>query len=172
MIHGEEENKSLLSDESPDKDVERVLHKLIKKVGADIEEMKFNTAIAAMMEFVNATFKAGRISLDQAERFILVLAPFTAALAEELWQGLGHGDSLVKESWPEYDESLLVENTAELAVQVNGKMRAKITVPADAVADAVIAVALTETKVAQAVEGKTIVKKIVVPGRLVNLVVK
>ncbi len=172
MICGEEETQSLLTDKAGDEKVERALHKLIKKVGSDIEVMKFNTAIAAMMEFVNAVFKAGRISPDQAGRFVLVLAPFAPHLAEELWQKLGHDGSLAREPWPEYNESLLVEDTVELAIQVNGKMRGRITVPADDAEDAIIEAALAEPKVAAAVEGKTIIKKIVVPGRLVNLVVK
>ena len=171
-ICGDEDNKPILDEGEASQDAERALHKLIKKVGQDIEVMKFNTAIAAMMEFVNAVFKAGRISPDQAERFVLVLAPFTPHLAEELWRKLGHDQSLAHEPWPVYDESLLVTETVELAVQVNGKMRGRVTVAADADEDAVIEAALAEPKVAEAVEGKTIIKKIVVPGRLVNLVVK
>jgi leucyl-tRNA synthetase len=172
MIAGGEDIQSLLIDEAGNETVERALHKLIKKAGDDIEAMKFNTAIAAMMEFVNVVFKTGAISKTQAERFVPVLAPFAPHLAEELWQKLGHDESLTYEPWPEYNESLLVEDTAELAVQVNGKIRGLITVPADAAEDAIIEAALAEPKVAASVEGKTIVKKIVVPGRLVNLVVK
>ncbi|MCD4699362.1 MAG: leucine--tRNA ligase, partial [Phycisphaerae bacterium] len=172
MICGGEETQSLLTDKAGDGKVERALHKLTRKVGSDIEVMKFNTAIAAMMEFVNVVFKTGVISKTQAGRFVLVLAPFTPHLAEELWQKLGHEKSLAHEPWPEYNESLLVEDTVELAVQVNGRMRGRITAPADAGEDAIIAAALGEPKVAEAVEGKTIIKKIVVPGRLVNLVVK
>lgn len=172
MLCGDEDNKPLLADRTGDEDVERALHKLIRKVGDDIEAMKFNTAIAAMMEFVNTVFKAGVISPDQAGRFVLVLAPFTPHLGEELWQRLGRNESLAREPWPTYDESLLLEDTVELAVQVNGKMRGRITVPTDAGEDAIIEAALVEPKVAAALESKTIVKKIVVPGRLVNLVVK
>ncbi|MDY7011763.1 MAG: leucine--tRNA ligase, partial [Planctomycetota bacterium] len=172
MICGEEETQSLLTDKAGDEKVERALHKLIKKVGSDIEAMKFNTAIAAMMEFVNVVFKTGVISKTQAGRFVLVLAPLAPHLAEELWQQLGHERSLAHESWPVYNESLLVKATVELAVQVNGRMRGRITVPADAGEDDIITTALDEPKVAEAVEGKTVVRKIVVPGRLVNLVVK
>ncbi len=172
MIAGGEDIQSLLIDKAGDEKVERALHKLIRKAGDDIEAMKFNTAIAAMMEFVNVVFKAGAISKGQAGRFLLVLAPFAPHLAEELWQKLGHDESLTYEPWPEYNESLLVEDTVELAVQVNGKMRGLITVSADAAEETIIAAALAEPKVAAAVEGKTIIKKIVVPDRLVNLVVK
>jgi len=171
MVCGGEELEDLLAD-APDADVERALHKVIKKVGEDYEAMKFNTAIAAMMEFVNAVFRAGKITTDQAERFTLILAPLAPHIAEELWQRLGHESSLAYEPWPAHDEAMLVETTVELAVQVNGKMRGRITVPADATDDDVIALALAQEKVAADVEGKTIVKKIVVPGRLVNLVAR
>jgi len=100
------------------------------------------------------------------------LAPFTPHLAEELWQQLGHDQSLAREPWPAYDEAMIVEDTVELAVQVNGKMRARISVPADASQEACLESALADPKVAAALEGKQLVKKIVVPGRLVNLVAK
>jgi len=175
MIVGDEDQKSLLAGgkgAAAGEAVERALHKLIKKVGDDVEAMKFNTAIAAMMEFVNTVFKAGSISADQAGRFVLLLAPFAPHIAEELWRRLGHDKSLAGEPWPEYDESMFAQDTVTLAVQVNGKMRGRITVPADASQDACVEAALAEPKVAAAVEGKTIVKKIIVPRRLVNLVVK
>ena len=171
MIVGNEE-EPLLADEAGNEDVERALHRLIQKAGEDVEAMKFNTAIAAMMEFVNVVFKTGAISRDQAERFVLVLAPFTPHLAEELWQQLGHDQSLAREPWPAYDEAMIVEDTVELAVQVNGKIRGRISVPADASQDACLEAALADPKVAAAIEGKQIVKKIVVPSRLVNLVAK
>ncbi|MBS3734000.1 MAG: leucine--tRNA ligase [Phycisphaerae bacterium] len=170
LIVGNEETPPLLGDRG-DEELERALHKLIRKVGEDIQAMKFNTAIAAMMEFVNAAFKAGAIGRDQAERFVLVLAPFAPHLGEELWERLGHGESLAYEPWPDYDEAMIAAETVELAVQVNGKVRGRVAVDADADEEAVIAAALADDKVATAVEGKTIVKKIVVPGRLVNLVV-
>jgi len=172
MICGDEERPAMLTDGPGEEDLERALHKLIRKVGEDIEAMKFNTAIAAMMEFVNTCYGAGRISRDQAERFVLVLAPFAPHLGEELWQRLGHDGSLAQEPWPEYDEAMIAEETVQLAVQVNGKVRGRITVPADADQQAVVAAALAEPKVASALAGKEVVKKIVVPGRLVNLVVK
>lgn len=134
--------------------------------------MKFNTAIAAMMEFVNTAYKVGKISPDQAGRLVLVLSPFAPHLAEELWQQLGHDESLAREPWPAYDEAMIAEQTIELPVQVNGKVRGRISVPAGADEETIIEAALGEAKVAAAVEGKKIVKKIVVPDRLVNLVVK
>jgi len=171
MIAGDEDTASLLADQA-DPAVEHALHKVVKKVGEDVDAMKFNTAIAAMMEFVNAVFRAGTITPDQAGRFVLILAPFAPHIAEELWQRLGHDRSLAYEPWPGYDEAMLARDTVELAVQVNGKTRGRITVGADASEDEIISAALADEKVSAHVEGKTVVKKIVVPGRLVNLVAK
>ncbi len=170
-VAGDENNSPLISDDG-DEAIEAALHRLIKKVGEDIEAMKFNTAIAAMMEFLNTVYKVGKISKDQAGRFILLLAPFAPHICEELWGKLGHDESLAREPWPAYDESMIAAETVELAVQVNGKVRGKINVPADADQEAVISAALADEKVAQSIAGKKIVKRIVVPGRLVNLVVK
>jgi leucyl-tRNA synthetase len=172
MIAGDEDNEPLLADGEGDEQLERALHKLIRKVGEDVEAMKFNTAIAAMMEFVNACYKAGRVNRDQAGRFVLLLAPFAPHLAEELWQRLGHDASLAHEPWPAYDESMLSEPDVELPVQVNGKLRGRIRVPADAGEEDVLAAAMDEQNVARAVGDKEVVKTVVVPGRLVNLVVK
>jgi len=173
MIVGDEESQAPLLAGAPcDKEVEKALHRLIRKVGEDIEAMKFNTAIAAMMEFVNVVYKAGRLAKDQAERFVLVLSPFAPHIAEELWERLGHAESLAHEPWPAYDEALIAEERIEMPVQVNGKVRARISVAADAGEDEVIAAALAHERVAELSEGRNVVKKIVVPGRLVNLVVK
>jgi leucyl-tRNA synthetase len=172
MIVGDEDFKSLLSAGEVSDDVEKALHKLIKKVGEDYEAMKFNTAIAALMEFVNTVYRVGAIGQSQAERFVLLLGPMAPHIAEELWSRLGHDQSLAYESWPQYDEAMIAAETVELPVQVNGKLRSRITVPADAHNDQVLEAALADEKIAEATAGKTIVKKIVVPGRLVNLVVK
>jgi leucyl-tRNA synthetase len=180
MIAGSEDQAALLGQSAAAESaepqaaqaVEKALHRLIKKVGEDIVAMKFNTAIAAMMEFINAVYKAGAISADQAGRFMLVLAPFAPHLAEELWQMLGHAESLAYEPWPAYEDSMIAESMVEMAVQVNGKVRGRISVPADATDEQVIAAALADAAVQSAIEGKTIVKRIVVPGRLVNLVVR
>jgi leucyl-tRNA synthetase len=171
MIVGDEDSKSLVSGSGSDV-IEKALHKLIKKAGEDIEAMKFNTPIAAMMEFVNAVYKAGAISPGQAQRFLLVLAPFAPHIAEELWQSMGHSESLAQEPWPAYDPALIAEETVELAVQVNGKVRAKITVPVGASKEECVAAAKADAKIAELLAGKTVVKEIVAPGRLVNLVVK
>jgi leucyl-tRNA synthetase len=172
MICGSEDSPALLRDGDINQDVELALHKLIKKVGSDIQAMKFNTAIAAMMDFVNTVYRAGTIAPDPARRFVLVLSPFAPHLAEELWQRLGGKASLSHEPWPSYDEAMLAEESIELPVQVNGKLRGRITVAADASQADIIAAALAEAKVAAAVEGKTVVKKIVVPGKLINIVIR
>ncbi len=169
---GQGDNQDALLCDKTDENVEKALHKLIKKAGEDIETMKFNTAIAAMMEFVNVCFKSGCIDKSQAERFVLVLAPFAPHIAEELWEILGHDKSLGHEPFPTYDEAMFVESTIELPVQVSGKLRGKISVPADASQDDIIAAAVADEKVMPFIEGKQIIKQIVIPGRLVNLVVK
>ncbi len=149
----------------------RVLHATIKKVGEDIEGLRFNTAISAMMEFVNATIKWEHIPRSVAESFVLLLAPFAPHMAEELWEILGHDESLAYAPWPEHDESLLVSDRREIAVQVNGKVRGTAIVAADASKEAVLEAAKSIENVQRHLEGKAIRKEIVVPGRLVNLVV-
>jgi leucyl-tRNA synthetase len=150
------------------------LHKAVKKVTGDLERMAFNTAVAAMMVFVNEATKAeNQVSRSQALRFVQILAPFAPHLGEELWQRLGIDSvrrPLTYEPWPTWDEALLVENSVELAVQVNGKVRGKITVPVDFAEEQVLAAA--RQAVDSQLAGKTVVKQIVVPGRLVNLVIK
>jgi len=127
---GEDDNQDaiLVLNNKADDDVEKALHKLIKKVGEDVDAMKFNTAIAAMMEFVNVCFKSGCVSKSQAERFVLVLAPFAPHISEELWKILGHEQSLGHEPFPSYDEAMLVETSIVLPVQVNGKLDRKSVV--------------------------------------------
>jgi len=152
--------------------ITKILHATIKAVGQGIENLMFNTAIARMMEFVNAAMKAERVDRAVMEQFLLVLAPFAPHIAEELWARLGHTDTLAYEPWPAYDEALLVEDSVEVPVQINGKLRSKIVVPADADQAAILAAAKAEEKVAAAIEGKEIVKEICIPGRLLNLVIK
>ncbi|NLV45337.1 MAG: leucine--tRNA ligase [Candidatus Hydrogenedentes bacterium] len=155
-----------------DLDITRELHRTIKAVTQDIESMSFNTAIARMMEFVNGAMKAEALDKAGMGQFVLLLAPFAPHLAEELWSLLGHAGTLAYEPWPTYDEALLVENTLEIPVQVLGKLRGKITVPADADKDTILQAAKADPKVLPYIEGKTIVKEIYVPGKMVNLVVK
>ncbi|HNX26604.1 MAG TPA: leucine--tRNA ligase [Phycisphaerae bacterium] len=171
MIRGTDDNPAIMTDEDTC-ELDKPLNRLIKKVGEDVESMKFNTAIAAMMEFVNACFKAGRVGRKQAEKFLLVLAPFAPHIAEELWAVLGYEKSLAHESFPSFDETMLTENTVELPVQVNGKIRAKISVSSDADEQTVFEAAIADEKVAAQIGGKAVFKKILIPGRMLNIVVK
>ena len=149
----------------------RVLHATIRKVTDDVEALRFNTAIAAMMEFVNAATKWEHVPRSTAEPFVLLLAPFAPHLAEELWHALGHDATLAHAPWPEADERFLVQDTVAVAVQVNGKLRGTVTVPAEADRDAVLAAARAEPNVAKYLDGASVRKEVVVPGRLVNFVV-
>lgn len=150
----------------------RELHKMIKAVGKDIEHLQFNTAIARMMEFLNAAVKNEQIDQAILEQFVLVLAPFAPHVAEELWERLGHENTLAYEPWPAYDESLLVEDAMEIPVQVSGKLRGKVVLPKTADQATVLAAARADEKIAPHLEGKTILKEIYVPGKMLNLVVK
>ncbi|MGD0094180.1 MAG: class I tRNA ligase family protein, partial [Planctomycetota bacterium] len=156
---------------SGDDKLERELHKTIKGVTQDLERMAFNTAISKLMVFKNKALEtAGALNRSQAERFVLLLAPFAPHLAEELWSRLGHTQTLAYEPWPKFEEALTQDAMKELAVQVNGKLRARITVAANAPDEEVKAKAREAVK--NELAGKKVVKEIVVPGRLVNIVVK
>ncbi|RIK78816.1 MAG: leucine--tRNA ligase [Planctomycetota bacterium] len=161
-----------VGDWPPSDEDQRVLHRTIKAVTEDIAKLSFNTAIARMMEFTNYFTKLDRRPRAVMEPFVLLLSPFAPHIAEELWQALGHEKTLAYEPWPQYDESLLAEATIELPVQVNGKVRGKIVVPRGADNGVILAAAHAEPRVAEHAGGKEIIKQIVVPGRLVNIVVK
>lgn len=155
---------------------EKLLHRLTKKVGDDIERLSFNTAIAAMMEFINAT-GATPLSRVQMERFALLLAPFAPHIAEELWSKLGHGagtrsGSVAVQAWPTFDPAMLVDDEIEVPISVMGKVRARITVATATAKDAkaLEAAALADAKVQELIAGKEVKKVIVVPGKMVNLV--
>ncbi len=148
------------------------LHKTIKKVSSDIEEMKFNTAIAALMSLMNEIDKVDSITMDELSVFLRLLCPFAPHLCEEIWQTEGFEGLCSLASWPEYEESKTVEDTVEIAVQVCGKFKGTVTVSRSADKDAMLFAAKNESKVAAAIEGKTVIKEIVVPGKLVNIVVK
>jgi leucyl-tRNA synthetase len=150
----------------------RVLHKTIKAVTDDIAKLSFNTAIARMMEFTNFFTKQQQRPKAAMEQFVLLLAPFAPHIAEELWQLLGHGETLAYAPWPIFDESRLVESELEIPVQIKGKVRTKITVPADADQVKIEEIARADARVAELLEGKEVIKTIVVPRRLVNFVVK
>ena len=147
-------------------------HKTIKKVSDDIEEMKFNTAIAAMMSLINEIYDAGTLTKDELGVFVRLLCPYAPHLCEEIWQFLGNTEFCAFAPWPEYDPAKVVDNTVEIALQVNGKFRGTLMVAAGLSKDEQLAVAKADAKFAAAIEGKTIVKEIVVPGKIVNIVVK
>jgi leucyl-tRNA synthetase len=149
----------------------RLLHQTIKKVGDDIESFGFNTAISAMMIFVNHLSKQSVRPKLVIEKFVLILAPFAPHIAEELWEKLGHTNTLAYERWPEYDRELIKEKEIELAVQVNGKIKDRIVVPADADEEQIKQKALASEKVIAAIAGKSAKKIIVIKSRLVNIVV-
>ena len=151
--------------------LDRQLHRTIKKVGDDIAALRFNTAIAKLIELNNEMGKLPSIPRTLAETFTLLLAPLAPHIAEEIWQRLGHDRSLARHPWPAYDESKLAESTMELPVQVNGKVRDKITVPADADEASILRTASAAAGVQPWVNGKSIKKQVYVPRKLVNLVV-
>ena len=154
--------------------VETLMHQTIKKVGSDIEGLKMNTAIAQLMTLVNALYDNGGATRAEYETLVQLLNPFAPHMTEELWEKLGHPHTqqLAYYPWPSYDEAKCVEATVEIAVQVNGKVKARLTVPAGITAEDAIAAAKAEPAVAAALEGKTLVKEIYVKGRLVNLAAK
>ncbi len=159
-------------DTEPTDEANRVLHKTIKAVTDDLDQMAFNTAIARMMECVNYFLKQEARPRQAMETFVLLISPYAPHLAEELWRLLGHDDTLAYQSWPEYDEAMLKEDTVEIPVQIMGKLRAKIQVPADADKGTLLEMAKAHPRIVELLEGKKILKEIVVPGRMVNLVAK
>jgi leucyl-tRNA synthetase len=168
----DENGNALVTEDVPSDELEKALHRTIKRVGDDLERMSFNTAIAALIEFMPALVAVDRIPRTVAERFILLLAPMAPHIAEELWHRLGHGESLAYEPWPTADERYLVQETIRVAVQVNGKVRASIDVAAEAPEEEVIRRAKEDDNVARHLSGKEIRREIYVPGRILNLVVE
>ena len=152
--------------------LDRMLHRTIKKVGEDIEAMRFNTAIAELIKLNNELNTLQRVPRAVAETLVLLLAPLAPHLAEELWQRLGHDTSLARAPWPDYDAAKLVEATLEIPIQVNGKLRDKIIVPSDSDEKSILAAAEAAEKVRPWLAGKTILKRLYVPKKMVTLVVK
>ena len=150
----------------------KIYHQAVKKVTDDFEALAFNTAISQLMIFMNAAYKAGKCPKEYAEGIIKMMSCITPHVCEEMWQKLGHNDTIAYEPWPVYDENELVVDTIEIAVQINGKVRGKINVGVDEDQDSAIAKAKANPDVAAAIEGKNIVKEIYVKGRIVNIVAK
>ncbi len=159
-------------DVAPTDEQLRVLHKTIKAVTDDIDRLSFNTAISRMMEFSNFMSSQEARPKVVLSQFVQLLSPFAPHIAEELWNVLGHPNTLAYEPWPTYDPALLVEDSVEVPVQFNGKLRSKIVVPANSDAAALEAAARADEQVQKNLEGKTVVKVVAVPGRMVNFVVK
>lgn len=156
-----------------DEKLERALHRLIKKVEGDVERLAFNTAIAAMIEFVNACVGVGdraALTKDQVERFALVLCPFVPHVAEEIWTRCGRSGSITREAWPAHDPKMLVDSEVEIPVSIMGKVRSKVMAPTGMDSKSLEALALAEPRIAELLAGKAIKKVIVVPGKMVNIV--
>ncbi len=159
-----------ITDDPLSKDQRRTLHQTIKKVTVDIETMNFNTAISQMMIFVNEFSGAGKMPGEAARAFVKLLSPFAPHIAEELWEILGHGNTIAYEEWPAYNEEYLKLDEIEILVQIKGKPKARIMMPADMTQDEMQKLALGNAEVARELSGRKIVKIISVPGRLVNIV--
>ena len=155
-----------------DAELERALHLALKKITEGVDDLRFNTAVSEMMIFVNLATRRKQIARDVIETFVLMLSPFAPHLCEELWRRLGHTDTLAYVSWPAYDEAKMVTQTINIAVQVNGKVRAQITLPADVSKDDALATAKADEKIASYLARGTIRREIYVPKRLINFVVK
>ena len=165
------QDKVVDSDEYSDK-LRSLMHKTIKKVSDDIESMKFNTAIAAMMTLLNEIYNVGSITKKEFRDLLIILNPFAPHVTEELYQLIGCEGVLDEQEWVTYDEALCKDDTIEIVCQINGKVKSKLTIPTDAAKDDVSALAKADEAIVKATEGKNIVKEIYVPNKLVNLVVK
>ncbi len=168
-----EENGSIsgkIQDVQASEDFERVYHQTVKKVSEDFEELRFNVGISQMMVFINEAYKQDVLPKPLMEGFVQLLSPVAPHITEELWEKLGHSGSIAYAEWPTFDESKLTENEVEIVVQINGKVRAKLLVPTDADRGQMEEIALSDDKVKENIEGKTVRKVIAVPGKLVNIV--
>ena len=162
---------NVTEDEGYSKELSAAFHRTIKKVSSDIEQLKFNTAIAAMMTLLNQISDKGSITKGELRSLLIMLNPFAPHITEEMYNNI-FGGILSEQSWVTYDEALCIEETIEIVVQINGKVKAKLNIPAEASQDEMTEAALTSDSVKALIEGKTIVKKIAVPKKLVNIVVK
>ncbi len=152
--------------------LETAIHKTVKKVSLDIEELKFNTAIASMMALLNDIYEVGSLTKDELMIIVRLLSPFAPHLCEELWEMLGGEGLCSLAAWPEWDEAKTVDSTVEVAVQVNGKVRATVSLPLNCPAADAIAAAKANEKIIPFLEGKTVIKEISIPNKIINIVVK
>lgn len=151
-------------------DLEKSYHQMVKMVSEHYENLRFNTGISQLMIFINDAYKATTVPKNYAEGFVQLLSPIAPHLAEELWSRLGHAETITYESWPTFDASKLVEDEVEIVLQVNGKVRAKVTVAKDLSRDELEQIARANDKITEEIAGKTVRKVIAVPGKLVNIV--
>jgi leucyl-tRNA synthetase len=161
-----------ITDEEPSKEMIKVLHKSIKKITEDTRDLEFNTGIAQMMIFINEAYKLEKCYRKLWEPFVLLIAPYAPHLAEEMWKKLGHNTTLAYESWPQWVEELTKDDEKEIVVQINGKLRCKMILPAGTSLDDMKAAAHAQDRVKELIEGKTIIKEIAVPDKLVNIVIR
>ncbi|WP_323704531.1 leucine--tRNA ligase [Mammaliicoccus sp. Dog046] len=161
-------SSKVTTDQTPQLD--KVYNQTVKKVTEDFNTLNFNTAISQMMVFINDCYKQDQINKSYVEGFVKLLSPIAPHISEELWEKLGHDDTVTYEAWPTFDESLLVDNEVEIVIQVNGKLKDKISISKDLSKEEMEAVALENDKVKEAIEGKTVRKVIAVPQKLVNIV--
>ena len=161
---------AVVTDAPMSKELARLVHATVKKVSADLEAFGFNTAISAMMVLLNDLAKMKEIPREAAEKFVLLLAPFAPHLSEEIWQKLGHNETLAYAPWPEFDENLLKVDEVEILVQILGKPKARLMLPVGCDAAAAEKIVLENADVVAALAGKSVKKVIYVPGRLVNIV--
>ena len=162
----------LVSGKGETEAITSLVHKTVKKVSQDIEDMKFNTAIAAMMSLINGIYEHGSLTADELGVFVRLLCPFAPHICEEMWEALGNKGLCAVAPWPEYDEAKTQDATVEIAVQICGKVKSTIRIAADAKQDEAIAAAKADEKIAALLDGKTIVKEIYVPGKILNIVAK
>jgi leucyl-tRNA synthetase len=160
-----------IMDKPASAEFERVFHQTVKKVGEDIEGLRFNTAISQLMIFVNEATKSQELPRRELEQFLLLLSPFAPHAAEELWELLGHKKSLSYESWPTFDPAKIVEDKIEVILQVNGKVRGKLELPQGIDEKEMERLAHLDVNVQRHMEGKKIIRTIVVKNKLVNIVV-
>lgn len=162
----------IISEDADTQKLETPFHKTIKKVSSDIEDMKFNTAIAALMTLTNDIYAIGKVSKEQVQIFAKLLCPFAPHLCEEIWEVTGGEGFMSVQPWPTYEESKTIEAQTEIGVQINGKLRGTVVIPTGAEKEEVFAIAKADERIASLTEGKTFVKEIYVPNRVVNFVVK
>jgi leucyl-tRNA synthetase len=170
---GEWEVSPRLQEIAPDRAQQKIIHATIKKVTEDIESLSFNTAISQMMVFVNAFTNAPAIPISAMRTLLVLLNPFAPHITSELWEKLSSGDrrsDVAEQKWPEHDEALLVEDQADVVVQINGKLRDKLRVPIDANEEELKSAALALPKIQQHLAGKEVRKIVIVPNKIVNIV--